>query len=573
MAGTLHTTKSVWTPQNIALVLLPVLTTSLLLGESKYVEPLFIHSTYYLLLVLVGAWATTHLISARGLTKTAVMDWARENKAGIVIALAVTAIAAIAVHPALRILADETNLLGTSKNFFASKTATFTTTGKYYYDNFWDAGVVIDRRPSLFPFLVSLIHAVRGYSYTNVFLLNLLVFPIFILISYRLAKSLGGEAFGIASGLLVAAQPITLISVRSGGFDFLAAFFSVLIIKSFLDHCRAPSANRLAVLWMNLCMFVELRYETGLFVAPVVFFLLIFRLARLEYLRPYRLIYALTPAFFLPRLWQAILRGNVPEQDAGAITFGVGNFIANTRDYFKVIVNPFDGRSPHAAFVIALGVIGCILAIRWMVKRVVPPDRPIPETQFSALVVGWMLLQILIVFTYVWGRPDHPASARLIISIDTFFSFLAAWALAALLRRLKLVLSTVVCVGLFVMYVPVAAQTRMLNELTLTREAATAWRFFESLHEPRILIVTERPGLYTVMSYGSVDFETAKNDASVLEGLTRHLFYDIYLVQQIDLGTNQPMPQYQIWPERARVPMLEFQNDANATVRISRLVH
>ena len=208
-----------------------------------------------------------------------------------------------------------------------------------------------------------------------------------------------------------------------------------------------------------------------------------------------------------------------------------------------------------------------------MVKRVVPPDRPIPETQFSALVVGWMLLQILIVFTYVWGRPDHPASARLIISIDTFFSFLAAWALAALLRRLKLVLSTVVCVGLFVMYVPVAAQTRMLNELTLTREAATAWRFFESLHEPRILIVTERPGLYTVMSYGSVDFETAKNDASVLEGLTRHLFYDIYLVQQIDLGTNQPMPQYQIWPERARVPMLEFQNDANATVRISRLVH
>ena len=565
--------KSFWTPQNIILILLPILTFTFLLGESKYVEPLFIQSTYYLLLALVATWAVTLVNLARGQTKATVWDWVKDNKAGIAIALAVTVVAALAVHPALRVLADETNLLGTSKNFFASKTATFTTTGKYYYDNFWDAGVVIDRRPSLFPFLVSLVHALRGYSHTNVFLFNLIVLPFFVLLSYRLAKSLGGEVFGVATALLVAAHPITLISVRSGGFDFLAAFFSVLIIKSFLDHCRAPSADRLAWLWMNVCMFVELRYETGLFVAPVVFFLLVFRLAKLEYLRPYRLIYALTPAFFLPRIWQAILRGNVPEQDAGAITFSGGNFVTNTLDYFKNIIHPFDGRSPHAAFIIALGVIGCILGIRWMIKRLIPNDRPVPEMQFSAMVAGWMLLQLVIVFTYVWGRPDHPASARLIISIDTFFSFPAAWALTYLIGRLRPVLATVICVGLFTMYVPVASQSRILNELTLTREADTAWRFFDSLHEKRILIVCERPGLFTVMNYGALDFESAKQDPGTLGGLDRHLFYDIYLVQPVDLSTNKPFPQFDIWPERGRTPVLEFQNDANATVRISRMLH
>ena len=235
--------RSLWTPQNIILVLLPVLTLTLLVGESKYVEPLFVNATYYLLMVLVASWAVVNLQPASKLTKTAVVDWIKANKAGILVSLAVTVITALAVHPALRVLADETNLLGTSKNFFFNKTATFTTTGKYYYDNFWDAGVVIDRRPSLFPFLVSLLHVVRGYSYTNVFLLNLLVLPVFVLTSYRLAKSLGGEVFGVAAALLVSAHPITLISVRSGGFDFLAAFFSVLIIKNFLDHCRAPSAE------------------------------------------------------------------------------------------------------------------------------------------------------------------------------------------------------------------------------------------------------------------------------------------------------------------------------------------
>jgi hypothetical protein len=232
----------------------------------------------------------------------------------------------------------------------------------------------------------------------------------------------------VASALLVAAHPITLISVRSGGFDFLAAFFSVLIIKSFLDHCRAPSANRLA------CVVDErvhvrraplrdrpVRRAGGLFLAGLP-------PGETGVPAPLSLIYALTPAFFLPRIWQAILRGNVPEQDAGAITFSGGNFVTNAVDYFKTIIHPFDGRSPHAAFIIALGVVGCILAIRWMIQRLIPRDRPIPEMQFSAMVAGWMLLQLVIVFTYVWGRPDHPASARLIISIDTFFSFPAAWA-------------------------------------------------------------------------------------------------------------------------------------------------
>ena len=102
------------------------------------------------------------------------------------------------------------------------------------------------------------------------------------------------------------AHPITLISARSGGFDFLAALLSLLVIRSYLDHSREPSAERLAVLWMNLCVFAEVRYETAMFLPPVVILLLLFRLMRWELMRPFALIYALTPAFLLPRLWQSI---------------------------------------------------------------------------------------------------------------------------------------------------------------------------------------------------------------------------------------------------------------------------
>src|ERR1039457_65976 len=570
------TDKTIWTPKNIVSgVLLAMLL--ILLGVSiahrEYAEGLFIHATYYFLLVLVVCWLGTYLHVARDLRKSDVWDWVKENKIGIIIALIVTVISALAIHPALRVLSDEANLLGTSKNLFFSKTATFTTTGKYYYDNFWDAGVVIDRRPSLFPFLVSLVHVLRGYSYTNVFLLNLLVLPLFVLVSYRMAKSLSGEGVGIATAILVVAHPITLISMRSGGFDFVAAFFSVLIIKNFLDHSREPSAGTLAVLWMNLCMFAEIRYETGLFLAPVVLSLLIFRLAKWSYIRPYLLIYALSPGFLLPRIWQAILRGNVPEQDPGAVAFSFTHFIENARDYFKPIFNPFDYHPPHATVVIGLGVVGGILWLRWLDRRLLSRDWQAPNFKFAAMGTGWMALQFLIVFSYVWGRAQHPAASRLVIAIDTFFSFPAAWLLTVMLKRFRAFLVPLIAAGIFAIYLPVASEYRILNELTLTREASTTWRFFESLHESRILVVTDRPGLYTIMNYGAMDFDSAKNDPSLIGSHDRHLFYDTYLVQQIDLTTGKPLPQFEIWPERARTPMIEFQNDANATVRISRLAH
>jgi hypothetical protein len=555
----------------LALALLVLLGISV--AQRTYAEPLFIHATYYFLMVTVVTWAASYLYLGRDLRKADIVAWIKENKAGIIAALVVTTIAGLAIHPALRVLSDEANLLGTSKNFFFSKTATFTTTGKYYYDNFWDAGVVIDRRPSLFPFLVSLLHVVRGYSYTNVFLFNLLLLPVFMLVAYRIAKSLGGEIFGVVTCLFVAAHPITLISMRSGGFDFFATLFGLLVAHSFLAHSRQPSAERLAVLWMNLCMFAEIRYETALFVPPVVALLLMFRLAKREYLKPFALIYALSPAFLLPRIWQSVLRGNVPEQDPGAVTFSVKNFIENFRDYFKPMFTPFDFHPPHSAIVIGLGVVGSVLGLRWCLRQLRARDRQTPDLKFAAMVIIWMALQLVIVFTYVWGRAQHPAASRLVITIDTFFSFPAAWALVQLLRRFRPFMAVLIAASIFAIYVPVASEFRILNELTLTREASTTWRFFDNLHEKRIMIVVDRPGLYTIMEYGATDFDGARQDAGLVEAWSRHLFYDMYLVQQIDLTTRKPMPQFEIWPDRPKQTLLEFQNDANATVRISKLVH
>ena len=568
--------KPVWTPAKITLVLLPTALLTLLVvsvAQPGYTEPLFVHTAYYFLAATVLCWSGTYLYAAREVRWATVLAWVKENWPGLVVALVVTIVAWLAIHPALRMLSDEAGLVGTSKNLWATRTATFTVSGKYYYDSYWDIGVAVDQRPSLFPFLVSLVHVLGGYSYKNVFLFNLMVLPAFVLVSYRLAKSISGETIAIVAALLVVAHPITLLSVRSGGFDFFAAFFALLVIKSLLDHCRAPSPERLAVLWMNLCMFAEIRYESVLFLPPVTALLLLFRMVRWRDLRPFAFIYALTPAFLMPRIWQAVFRGSVPEQDPGAIVFGVSNFFNNARDYFKPILTPFASQPAHSGIVIALGVVGCILWLRWLYHRLLARDWKAPHVGFAVLVTAWMLVQAILVFTYVWGRAQHPSAARLVLALDTFFAFPAAWALTLGLRRWKPLVAILLAVAVVSFYLPVASQHRMLNRLTQTREAATTWRFFESLHEKRIIIVADRPALYTIMEYGAMDFETARHDPVIFDALARSLFYDVYLVQQIDLTTNEPFPAYAIWPTHGRQTMLEFQNDANVKVRISRLAH
>jgi hypothetical protein len=576
--------KPIVSPGKSALVLAPLALLALLgigAAETSYAQWLFVHTAYFFLLATVLCWAGTYLHAARGVRRETIVAWVKENWPGLVIALALTVVAWLAVQPALRILSDEANLVGTSKNLFASRTATFTVSGKNYYDSYWDVDVAIDRRPALFPFLVSLVHVVCGYSYRNVFLFNLLVLPAFVLVSYRLAKSTGretsgeasGETFAVVASLLVVAHPITLISVRSGGFDFLALFFALLVLKSIHDHLRQPSAARLAILWMNLCMFAEIRYEGVLFIVPVVALLLVFRMVDRTLLGPYAFIYALTPAYLAPRIWQSVVRGNVPEQEAGVTALSVGNFFNNAREYFKPVLSPLNNYPAHAGMVIALGLLGCLLWLGAHRRQLWAPDWKAPRARFAAFVAAWMLFQITVVFSYVWGRAQAPSAARLVIAVDTFFSFFAAWALAVALRRWRPFVAVLAAVGILAIHLPIAGQHRMLNRLTQTRETATAWRFFESLHEKRILIVTDRPDLFTIMDYGAMSFEAARQDPFIFEAFARHLFYDIYVVQQIKLSTGSPFPGYDLWPGRRLETMLEYQNDADVLIRISRLGH
>lgn len=532
---------------------------------------LFLETTYYLHLLAVLCWAGVYLHAARGLRRETAVAWLRDNSPGLLLAFTVTVVAALAVEPALRVLSDEANLVGTSKNLFASRTPTFTVSGKSYYESYWDIDAAIDQRPTLFPFCVSLLHAALGYSYENAFRFNLVVLAGFLFVSYRFAKAAAGETSALVAALCVGAHPITLIAARSGGFDLFAAFLGLLVLKSSFDAFRDASPHKLALVWINLCLFASVRYETALFVPPVVALLLLFRTVTMKRVRPYAALYALTPLFLAPRLLQALLRGSVPPQEAGIVTFSAGNFVNNAREYFAPILPPFESSGAHSAVLLALGVAGAARWLAWLWRRTREKEWADATLRLGLLLCVWMTLQVVILFTYYWGRAQFPSAARLVIPLDTFFSFAAASFVVRTLERWGRAVPVLLGAGVLLTALPVAAQHRMMNRLTQSRESARTWRFFENLGEERLLIVTDRPNHFTIMNYGAMSFESARRDPYLFTAHARRLFHDVYVIQQIQLSTGEPRPGYAIWPERKLEPVLEFQNDADVLVRVSRL--
>lgn len=397
-------------------------------------EPFFANSAYYVLFAMFAVYVGVLLVG--GASIASLRAWITDNRLGIAVTAIVAAVVLCAVAPGYRVLADEANLIGVSKNLFYQRTANFATTGKWYFENYWNINLTTDRRPALFPFLVSLLHVVRGYHPENAFHVNAIIFTCFVFSSYRLAKLLGGELFGAASAVLVAVHPNTMVAARSAGFDLLSSFMLLIVIKSFIEFANQNSPKRLAILALHLCILAHVRYEGwALFIAASVV-LLAFRMVRRDQLRGYGPLYSIIPIFLLPRYWQAVAKAHDAEQPLSASLFSISHFIQNTREYLRLVLRPLEVGGAHSPLLIILAGFGLLLVLYGLITEYRTKNLSALSLKYAVFIGVLVGLETVISFSYAWGKSLHPASARLFIWLDTFVALNAAWFLTAFAKRL-----------------------------------------------------------------------------------------------------------------------------------------
>ena len=165
------------------------------------------------------------------------------------------------IVPHMRVQFDETCLVSTSQTMH-DRRLDFRTMDKFTKGAGPQAlNWEIDKRPPLFPFLISAIHDLRGYFVENAFLANQGILFLFLVFIYAWILSSYGPLAGLAAQLLVLGPPMVLWSAASAGMDLLSCLFFAAVICSAIALARHPSMIRIARFLTLGLLFSYCRYE------------------------------------------------------------------------------------------------------------------------------------------------------------------------------------------------------------------------------------------------------------------------------------------------------------------------
>ena len=230
------------------------------LGPSKeLIEILFTQCTYFIILIMFICWVL-RLVSeyARQWQKGFRLHWPALLLSLVLVGLI------FSISPLkFKTLTDETNLIGVSMMMHENKTAAKPIEG--IYTDFAPPNFLthVDKRPVLFPFLVSLIHSAIGYSPYNGFILNFIIGSALLFIMYLSVSRVLTRSYGLLSILLFASAPIFVVYVTSSGFEVLNAFFLVFSFLLLIDvYERQDSVKSTELLLLTLLLLAQCRYES-----------------------------------------------------------------------------------------------------------------------------------------------------------------------------------------------------------------------------------------------------------------------------------------------------------------------
>jgi hypothetical protein len=283
-------------------------------------------------------------------------------------------------------------------------------------------GETVDKRPLLFPFVLSLVHDVTGYRVTNAFWLNRGLLLVLILLGWICGRKLDSKLGGPVMLLWFSGWPLLAQNASGGGFDLLNLVLVLAVFLAGTAYLEERNETTEAFLLATCLVLANTRYESVLFLA--VFGILWLGGA----IRQRRIVLswfsAISPLLLLPFLWQrAFMAQHVGrwETDMRPFNadhvFGADYIAANLERAWRFFVMP-DRNLAGSAFLGALGLVAIggfvlLLAVRWRAL-----GSGLLRTWTSlVLVLAVAGANFAIFMCYFWGWLDDPMASRLALPL------------------------------------------------------------------------------------------------------------------------------------------------------------
>lgn len=481
-----------------------------------------------------------------------------------------------------KILSDEVVLAGTSQNLHLEREVGYPVRTTDVRGPFEVLQANLDKRPILFPFLVSLVHDWTGYRVANVFWLNCGLGMVLLGVCAGLASRVGGgDAAAPTAIAWLAGIPLLAQQVSGGGFELLNLTLIAAWIWLAMIYASKPDGRTQDAFVLIAVMLGSTRYESLLYLGPTAFLMLwVWRrrdgviFSALTWIAPVLLL----PTFWLNQAFKAN-EGFWEMKSVGAEhPFGLDYLAGNLGHALGYLLST-DGYQPNSPVFGLLGLLALPVLMIWVMRKLrkgadLSGDDAGLLTGIVGLASGASLMML-----YFWGQFDHPVIHRLSLPTQ-----LLLWlAMIVLIRQVACrwraawpVMGWVAATVVVVWSLPVMARNAYSREYT--PGLAFAWRekFFEGLKTRNILVIDRDSLFWTVREISSTPVYQAQ---ARREGIAFHFrnrsFEEVYAFQTFTVdpgtGTLSLVAEDDLGPGYELEPVVQHRLTIGLLARISRV--
>ena len=514
----------------------------------NFLEPALHYSGYYFILVAFFLW----ILFILKLSYHQFRSFITSHYPAVLLSTGLMCLIFFSHPPSFKILADEANLVGVSMAMHENKTASLPVQGLALDYAVFNPDYKLDKRPLLFPFFISLVHSIAGYSPYNGYVVNFILGVSILFMTYLLVSSLFSKFYGTLGILILSSYPIFIIWVTSSGFDMLNLFLMVFLFLALYYYLYNPSHDHAILFYLSLVLLVQCRYESLVFVLILLF--LIPHMVKNKLIFRHGVISYIIPLLLLPVIWQRRLFANSLEpvrvghglfESAGQL-FDIANLGANlSKNIF--VISGMDSRFGFLPMISIMAVLGWYLLIKQCCLEFSSIDKRIKL--FSLTGVVFTLSLFFIHSLYFWGNYAGPTSNRFalvflpLLIIATIFFLNQTFENPGNNTKVVIILLAIVQ---FLYFKPVAEKQWILKGLSLTHEYSKTSSCLSSNYDAtsdNLLIISDLPSLYFIHGVGSVDFQYANQNTDKIKFFHQAYYDHIIVLQRCTLKDNQPGKQ------------------------------
>ena len=273
----------------------------------------------------------------------------------------------------------------------------------------------IDKRPLLFPVLLSLVHDVFGYYPKNPFYLNFCFTFAFLFLLSLLVRRIHSNTAGFYVLVLAASFPLIEQNSSGGGFELLNLSAILLCTIFSMKFWKNPDDASLSKLILCVGLASHVRYESSIIILPVAALYLAACIRARRLWLPLPVILIPLAYITLPLQYFAI-RDQATYWQSGGLsgsgTFSMDYLAPNLRHAWNFLFSPNPGFA-GSPIIAVIGLLGLMTIGAFSITRAKRFYRGHSDRVVAVAFAGCMLVHTFIILVFYFGQLDNSLVSRL----------------------------------------------------------------------------------------------------------------------------------------------------------------